>query len=77
MVQSCVQRSWPLISVDYNLLPQAKGKDLVSNIHDAYKFVRKNLSRIAGMGEEIWKNIIIGGNSAGIVALHSSTRDSF
>jgi acetyl esterase/lipase len=75
MVQSCIRRNWPLISVDYNLLPQAKGKDLVSNIQDAYTFVREKLSEIVGISEGLWEKIVIGGNSAGILEFNYSCRD--
>jgi acetyl esterase/lipase len=67
IVQSCVQRNWPLISVDYNLLPQARGKSLLSNIRDSYRFVRENLSSIIGKGDALWEKVIVGGNSAGII----------
>lgn len=71
IVQSCLKRGWPLISPDYDLLPQVKGESLVANMRDAYSLVRENLfSILNGTGKEgggeVWENIVVAGSSAGI-----------
>lgn len=69
VVQSCIKRGWPLISPDYDLLPQVKGENLVENIRNAYSFVREKLFSIVNgkEGQEgVWENIVVAGASAGI-----------
>ncbi|RDW88353.1 hypothetical protein BP6252_00385 [Coleophoma cylindrospora] len=65
IMQSCLRRNWPIVSADYDLLPQAEGTSLVDNARDSYAFVRENLGKILGEGDGIWENIIVMGSSAG------------
>lgn len=57
LVQACYQRTWPLVSASYRLLPQAGAEGLLEDAGTAYEFAR-NL----GDGNRL---VIVGGASAG------------
>ncbi|KAL7923810.1 Alpha/Beta hydrolase protein [Trichoderma austrokoningii] len=60
LVQTCIQRKWPLISPTYRLLPQARGEGLLEDASAAYEFAR-NWNTLPGSQ----RRVIVGGASAG------------
>ncbi|RDW80392.1 hypothetical protein BP5796_05090 [Coleophoma crateriformis] len=85
IVQACVMRGWPLISVDYRLLPQAKGADVWQDYVDAREFVLNELPRsvkekynVEWKGEDVARDLVVVGASAGsyipfMAAAHSKS----
>ncbi|KAL3423112.1 hypothetical protein PVAG01_04859 [Phlyctema vagabunda] len=65
IVQSCLKRGWPLVSADYEKLPNSTGMDIVRNIKEAYAFVREDLRRILYGEDGLWEEVLVGGISAG------------
>lgn len=64
-VQSALIRGWPLVSADYRLFPQATGREVLSDVKDAYAFIREKLPGILNIDSGPMKNVIVTGASAG------------
>ncbi|UKZ91768.1 uncharacterized protein TrAFT101_006739 [Trichoderma asperellum] len=60
LVQTCIQRKWPLICPTYRLLPQAGGEGLLQDASAAYEFAR-DWNPLPGSQ----RCVIVGGASGG------------
>ncbi|KAM0449997.1 hypothetical protein ACHAO4_006876 [Trichoderma viride] len=74
LVQSCIQRKWPLICPTYRLLPQAGGDGLLQDASAAYDFAR-NWNTVPNSQ----RRVIVGGASGGffmaaIIAHHCNPK---
>jgi acetyl esterase/lipase len=61
LVQTCLDRGWPLISPSYRLLPQAGAAGLLADVSAAYGFAQKWETQGGTK-----RRVIVGGASAGI-----------
>ncbi|KAK5996865.1 hypothetical protein PT974_02210 [Cladobotryum mycophilum] len=61
LVQSCVQRKWPLISPSYRLLPQTGANGLLEDVSAAYEFAQNWDTSSPG----VKRHVIAGGASGG------------
>jgi acetyl esterase/lipase len=69
MVQSSLTRGWPLISIDYRVIPQASALDILGDIRDAHRFVLDKLptelEKLQYSPKINPEKLIVAGNSAG------------
>jgi acetyl esterase/lipase len=63
MLQASERQGWIFITVDYRLLPQANGLDILEDVVSAWDFIHTQLS-IPGFTVQK-KKVIVSGGSAG------------